>query len=412
MLPKIKNISCHKIVNSRGDWTLRTRVLLDDGSIGIQTIPEGASKGKNEAFYLPVQESINKVTTIINDALVGEDPFNQGQIDRMLVEIDGTPNKRHLGGNSILSVSLAVSQAAAASRKVPLYKYLAELFGNKKESFTFPTPVFNILNGGKHANNGLSFQEFMVMPAGRVPFDEALEMGVTVYHNIENVLKKNGYDTEVGDEGGYAPEGLTPHTALDFMKEAVSSDFKLGDQVFFGIDAAADSFKRIITYSIDEEALHLSSAGLADYYSDLVNNYPIIYLEDPFQESDHKGWARFFEMQGRNLMIVGDDLVVTNPRILEKIIPKKLNNAVIVKPNQVGTLTETFEFIRIAKEAGMMVNVSHRSGDTAEDTFIADLAVAVSADFIKSGAPARGERVAKYNRLLEIFLHEKDKFEE
>jgi len=410
-MPKIQNISCHKIINSRGEWTLRTRVLLDDGSVGIQTIPEGASKGKREAVYIPVQEAIDKISTLINETLKGEDPFDQGRIDRLLVEVDGTPNKKHLGGNSILSVSLAVCQAAAVSRKQLLYKYLADLYGNKKEEFTFPTPVFNVFNGGKHADNGLSFQEFMLIPAGRVPFDESLEMAVNIYHNLERVLKKNGFGTEVGDEGGFAPEGLTPHSALDFLQEAASENYKVGDKIFFGIDAAADSFKRIITYSIDEEALHLSSVGLADYYSDLVNNYPIIYLEDPFQENDHKGWARFFEMQGRNLMIVGDDLVVTNPRVLERIIPKKLNNAVVVKPNQVGTLTETLEFIRMAKEAGMMINVSHRSGDTAEDTFIADLAVAVGADFIKSGAPARGERVAKYNRLLEIFLHEQDRLD-
>lgn len=408
-MASISNIACHKIINSRGDWTIRTRVTLDDGSVGIQTIPSGASKGKNEAVYVEVEKAVEIVTTKISDALKGKDPFNQGDIDASMLELDGTKNKKNLGANSILSVSLAVSKAAADSRKTPLYMYLAELYGNERKQFTFPTPVFNVLNGGKHANNNLSFQEFMVIPAGRVPYDEALEMGVKIYHALEDHLKKAGRDVDIGDEGGFAPNGFTPRTALEFLKHSAGESYKVGDDVFFGLDVAADSFKRIISYSIDEEALHLSSSGLLDYYIELLNDYPIIYIEDPFHETDYKGWKNFFDSQGKNIMVVGDDLVVTNAEILETIIPKNLCNSVIVKPNQVGTLTETFEFIRVAKQHGMMVCVSHRSGDTAEDTFIADLAVAVSADMIKSGAPARGERVAKYNRLLEIFLQEQDK---
>lgn len=408
-MAKVKNISCHKIINSRGEWTIQTRVVLDDGSVGIQTIPDGASKGKNEAVYLTVSEAVKKVSVDINENLIGFDAFDQGSVDRAMVEMDGTRNKKNLGGNSILSVSLAVSKAAAASKKLPLYRYLAELYGNEKDVFTFPTPVFNVLNGGKHANNGLSFQEFMIIPAGRVPYDEALEMGVKIYQTLEKHLKKAGRDVDVGDEGGFAPNGFTPKTALEFLYHSAKENYKIGDEVFLGMDVAADSFKRIISYSIDEEALHLSSEGLADYYNELINEYPIIYIEDPFQESDYRGWTRFFEMQGRNIMIVGDDLVVTNPDILDEVLPKKACNTVIVKPNQVGTLTEVFEFVRMAKDNGLMVCVSHRSGDTAEDTFIADLSVAISADMMKSGAPARGERVAKYNRLLEIFLHEVDK---
>jgi len=406
-MAKIENITCHKIVNSRGDWTIQTRVLLDDGSIGVQAIPEGASKGKNEAVSVTAEKAVEMVSVVIKDALKGEDPFNQGRIDRLLVEIDGTPNKKHLGANSILSVSLAVCKAAAESKKKPLYKYLAGLFG-KEGDFTFPIPVFNVLNGGKHANNNLSFQEFMVIPAGKVAYDDALEMGVNIYHALEDNLKKAKKDVDVGDEGGFAPNGFTPKTAMEFIKHAAGEKYKVGSEVFFGMDVAADSFKKIISYTIEEEDLHLSIEGMMNYYKELIDDYPIIYMEDPFHETDYKGWKAFYDEHQENVMVVGDDLVVTNPEILEKIIPDKLNNAVIVKPNQVGTLTETFEFIKLAKSNNMMTVVSHRSGDTAEDTFIADLSVATGADFIKSGAPARGERVAKYNRLLDIFLHEQD----
>lgn len=410
-MSEITNITCHKIVNSRGDWTIQTRVVLADGSFGIQTIPDGASKGKKEAVYVEVDKAVEMVTGPIRDALIGEDPLNQGEIDRFLVEIDGTQNKKNMGGNSILSVSLATCKAAAMSKKLPLYQYIAEIYGNKKETYTFPTPLFNVLNGGEHANNNLSFQEFMVIPAGRIPFDEAYEMGVVIYHELEKHLKKAKKDVDVGDEGGFAPNGFTPKTALEFLKHSAGENYTVGDEVFFGMDVAANSFKKIVSYVIDEEGLHLSRAGLMDYYEELLDEYPIVYLEDPFAEGDEKGWKEFSNQQTGNLMIVADDLVVTNPLILEKVIDDKLNNAVIVKPNQVGTLTETLEFIRMAKEANMMTIVSHRSGDTAEDTFIADLAVGVSSDFIKSGAPARGERVAKYNRLLEIFLQEQDKLD-
>src|SRR3989344_687808 len=403
-MPKISSISCHKIVNSRGDWTVMTKVTLDDGSVGVQSVPEGASKGKKEAVDILPEKSVDLVSNVINAALLGKDPFNQGNIDKTLVEIDGTENKRHLGANSILSVSLAVSKAAAASKGTPLYKYLMEIFDPGNNEYTIPTPAFNILNGGKHANNKLSFQEFMVMPAKKVPFDKAYEMGVNIYHDLEKNLAKAGMDIDVGDEGGFAPNGLTPKLALEFIKECAAERNKPGSNVFFGIDVAADSFKEILNYFIEEEGLHLNSEGLADYYRDLLKDFPLIYLEDPFQEEDFAAWKKFYNEFSETLMIVGDDLTVTNPSVLEQIIPMKLINAVIGKPNQIGTLTANFEFIKIAKDNNLQVIVSHRSGDTAEDTFIADLAVAVGAEFMKSGAPARGERVAKYNRLLEIFL--------
>ena len=387
----IENISCHKIVNSRGDWTIRTRVLLNDGSVGIQTIPDGASKGKREAIYVPVEKSVQMVSDVINDALKGEDPSNQGKIDRMLVEIDGTKNKKHLGANSILSVSLAACKAAARSKGIPLYRYLAKMFSGDPDNFKFPTPVFNVINGGKHANNNLSFQEFMVIPAGRISYDKAYEMGVRIYQSIENLLKKEGMDVDIGDEGGFAPNNLTVDKALSLLHKAAGEKYKVGDEVFFGLDVAADSFKKIFKYVIEEEGLHLSGDEMINYYRNLLHKYPIIYLEDPFYEDDHTLWAKLYEEFSRNVFIVGDDLLVTNPQVLEQVIQKDLANAAIVKPNQIGTLTETLEFIKLAQEANMQICVSHRSGDTAEDTFIADLSVAVGADFIKSGAPARGE---------------------
>lgn len=406
-MPKIADITCHKIVNSRGDWTIQTRVLLDDGSVGIQTIPDGASKGMKEAIYVPVDKSVEIVSNVIKQSLSGMDPFNQGKIDSTLVEIDGTENKRHLGANSILSVSLATCKAAAVSKGLQLYKYIAQIYGNKATKFEIPTPLFNVLNGGKHADNKLSFQEFIVIPAKKHPFDRAYEMGVNIYHDLEKTLSRKGLDTDVGDEGGFAPVGLNPKKALMFIRNCASERYQLGRDVFFGIDVAADSFGKVMNYFIEEEGLHLNSEGLANYYRKLLKKFPIIYLEDPFMENDFAGWELFYKDIEGGLMVVGDDLTVTNPRILEKYATKNYINAVIVKPNQIGTLTETFEFIRLARKNNMMVTVSHRSGDTAEDTFIADLSVAVGADFIKSGAPARGERVAKYNRLLEIFLEQK-----
>jgi enolase len=392
-------------VNSRGDWTVQTRVQLDDGSVGIQAVPEGASKGGKEAVCVPPEKAVELISHVINESLMGKDPYDQGKIDKTLVEIDGTENKKHLGANSILSVSLATAKAAAESKRMPLYTYLAKLFGTNTKH-DIPTPVFNILNGGKHANNDLSFQEFMVIPAKKNPFEKAYEMGVKIYHDLEKNLEKAGMDVGVGDEGGFAPNGFTPKTALEFIKKSAGEHFKVGTDVFLGLDVAADSFKDVLNYFIEEEGLSLSSEGLTDYYRDLLKEFPIIYLEDPFHEEDFGAWQKLYKEFSGNLMVIADDLTVTNPRILEQLLPMKLHNAVIVKPNQVGTLTETFEFIKIAKENNMQIIVSHRSGDTAEDTFIADLSVAVGADFIKSGAPARGERVAKYNRLLEIFLNE------
>lgn len=407
-MPKIESISCHKVLNSRGDWTISTKVTLDDGSIGEQTIPDGASKGENEAIYIPVERAVDIVSVVINDALQGLDPFDQVGVDTLLLEMDGTPNKKHLGGNSILSVSLAVAKACAHVEKVELFQYLSKIFNNKlitAQTLSMPTPVFNVINGGKHADNDLSFQEFMVIPARSSSYDKALQLGVDVYDDLEKILEEMDYGTDVGDEGGFAPRGFTVYRALELIKKASNKKYKSGEDVFFGMDIAAESFYSMASgaYSIKEENRDLSSDQLQDYYLKLLKDFEIIYLEDPFYEKDTQAWQKFNADMKSKLLVVGDDLVVTNKKYLDKALDSKLINGAIVKPNQVGTLTETFDFIRLAKENGISICVSHRSGDNADDTFIADLAVAVSADFIKSGAPARGERVAKYNRLLEIF---------
>lgn len=412
-MPKIVDLTCHKIVNSRGEWAIETHLHLDNDIHGVQSIPNGASKGQNEAVYVPVPKAVDIVTSALSEALYGVDVYDQEKIDKTLLDIDGTPNKQNLGGNSILSVSLAAAKAAALSRKLPLYLYLAELYGNKNKlnSKTLPTPLFNILNGGKHAANNLSFQEFMVIPSRDVNFEKAYEMGVSVYDTLKHKLAKDGLSTSVGDEGGFAPTGFTVEAALSYIRDAANVNFKVGKDIFLGMDVAADSFRNQDSYEIKEQNLILSQEQLQEYYEVLLRKFEIIYLEDPFYETHHAAWKSFYNTNSSRLMIVADDLVVTNAKFLKIAIRDKLANAVIVKPNQVGSLTETFEFIKMAQDNKMSVIVSHRSGDTAEDTFIADLGVAVSADFMKSGAPARGERVVKYNRLLEIYynLAEKEK---
>ncbi len=400
-MPKIVDVKCHKVVNSRGGWTLETRVYLDDGCVGSYVVPEGASKGGRESVYIPVAEAIGVVTGALGTALHGESPFDQKRIDGIMCDIDGTQDKRNLGGNSILSVSIATAKACASSRKIAEYEYIAQLYGN--ENFSLPTPLFNVFNGGAHAYNNLSFQEFMIIPAKKLDFDRAYELGVDVYRMLEKELESQKIDTDVGDEGGFAPSGFTANDVLGLLRRVAGAKYKVGDEVFFGCDAAANFFRKYWRYLIHEENLSLNTDGLFEYHEKLLEEYEIIYYEDPFGEHDEAGWKMIMETFGEKMFVVADDLTVTNTRLLKSVLDKKLANAVIVKPNQVGTLTETLDFIRAAKEAGMAIVVSHRSGDSAEDTFISDLAVAVGADFIKAGAPARGERVAKYNRLLGIY---------
>ncbi len=404
-MASIENVTSRKILNSRGEWTIETKVFLDDGSIGVQPVPNGASEGENEAVDVDPETAIDIVNNTIANVLIGKDAENQKDIDETMVKLDGTPNKSKMGGNSILSVSLAVSKACAVSKNINLYEHLATLYGKRPKNggdLHFPTPIFNVLNGGKHARNDLSFQEFMVIPALNTPYNIAYQMGVNIYHSLEEVLSSDDFETAVGDEGGYEPHGLCCTTALDYVKQAIEKKYDVGSDVFLGMDIAAGSFFENDKYNISEENIELSTSELFEYYERLLDKYELIYLEDPFYEKDREGWRRFYSKHSDKLMIVADDLVVTNPVLLAGVIKDKLANAVIVKPNQIGTLTETLEFVKLARKAKMNVIVSHRSGDNV-DSFISDLAIGIDADFIKSGAPARGERVAKYNRILEIW---------
>lgn len=404
-MSKIENIRSQKILDSRGNWTLETKVTLDDGSVGVQPVPSGASVGENEAVYIDVEKAADFVSTTINDVLVGKDSSDQKSIDENLIKMDGTSNKSRLGANSILSVSLACAKSAAISAGLELYQYLSLMYSGKQKlngDLKFPTPIFNIINGGEHAKNKLSFQEFMVIPALNTPYNKALQMGASIYKDLKKILLKDDFETGVGDEGGFEPRGLSARTALDFLEQAASVQFDPGNDVFFGLDIAAGSFYENGKYCIDEENLELSSDEVIKYYQDLFMHYKIIYLEDPMFERDEFGWTKFYKQNAGKYLVVADDLVVTNPKILERVAKEKMANAVIVKPNQIGTLTETLDFIKLARKSKMDIVISHRSGDNV-DSFISDLAVAVDADFMKSGAPARGERVAKYNRLLEIF---------
>ncbi|MFC1700211.1 phosphopyruvate hydratase [Patescibacteria group bacterium] len=403
-MAKINSISARKILNSRGRWTIETKVILDDESEGIQPVPNGASEGENEAVDVEIDKALDIVNNTISEVLVGKDASDQKEIDKILVEMDGTPNKSRLGGNSILSVSLAVARASSDSEEIELYEYLSKLYSGKEKNgdISYPTPIFNVLNGGKHAQNNLSIQEFMVIPALNTPFDKALEMGVNIYHNLEELLVSEDFETAVGDEGGFEPHELSSDTALDFIKRAANVQYEVGSDVFLGMDVAAGSFYKDGIYDISEENIELNTEELLEYYNRILSKYEMIFVEDMFYEKDFKGWSDFYKKFSDKLMVVADDLVVTNPTLLAEAIKKKLANAVIVKPNQVGTLTETFEFIKLARKAKMSIVVSHRSGDNI-DSFISDLALAVDADFIKSGAPVRGERVAKYNRILEVF---------
>lgn len=397
-MPKITDIKSTVILNSRAEYTIKTWVYFDGGVTGSASVPEGASKGHKEAVSPSAEIQAHNVNSEIKSALVGKSFSSQKELDEFLIQLDGMPNKSRLGGNSLLSVSMAYARASALSAGTELYQYLGAENGKVK----FPVPVFNILNGGKHAHNGLSFQEFMVIPSSKFSFRESVDVGVKVYKTLKAILEKNGFATSVGDEGGFAPEGLTCRKALDLIKQAVEEHYQLGEEVFMGMDAAAESFYLDGEYVIPEEGLKLTPVKLAEYYQSLIKNYPIIYLEDPFYEEDREDFKRFTSVNKSKLMIVADDLTVTNSAILSEVIKDGLANAVIAKPNQIGTVWETLHFVKDAQMAKFSVIISHRSGDT-EDSFIADLAVAVNADFVKFGSPDRGERTAKYNRLLELF---------
>ncbi|MEA3422888.1 MAG: phosphopyruvate hydratase [Bacillota bacterium] len=399
-----------EILDSRGNPTIEVEVYLNDGSMGKAGIPSGASTGAFEAVELRdgdsnrymgkgVLTAVNNVNEIIAPELMGMDPLDQVLIDQLMIELDGTPNKAKLGANAILGVSIAVAKAAAASLGLPLYQYLGGV--NAK---TLPMPMMNILNGGSHADNNVDIQEFMIMPVGAKTFREALQMGTEIYHNLKSVLKSKGMSTAVGDEGGFAPDLKSNEEAVQIIVQAIEkAGYKPGEEVMIAMDSAASEFydEKEKVYNLASEGRKLTSAEMVDYYETLVSKYPIISIEDGLDEEDWEGFKLMVEKLGDKIQIVGDDLFVTNTERLSKGIKENAANSILIKLNQIGTITETLDTIEMAKRAGYTTVISHRSGET-DDTTISDLAVALNAGQIKTGAPARIDRVAKYNQLLRI----------
>jgi enolase len=404
----IENIKAREILDSRGNPTLEVEVELYDGTVGRAAVPSGASTGKYEAVELRdgdksrfnglgVLQAVNNVNESIADTIIGMQSSDQAEIDRTLIELDGTPDKSHLGANAMLGTSLAVAHAAADYLDMPLYRYLGGV-----STYTLPVPMMNILNGGKHAANSTDFQEFMVMPAGAGSFSQALQMGTEVYHSLKKVLKKRGLDTNVGDEGGFAPPLISNQEAIEAIIAAIeAAGYKPGQDCFIALDPAASEFYEGGQYVLAREGKKLSPAEMVDYYVKWAAAYPIISIEDGMAEDDWDGWKLITEKLGKKVQLVGDDLYVTNIKRLAQGIDLKASNSILIKLNQIGTLTETIDAIRMAQQAGWTAIVSHRSGET-EDTTIADLSVGLNNGQIKTGAPCRSERTAKYNRLLRI----------
>lgn len=401
----IKSIKAREILDSRGNPTVEVDVELTDGALGRAAVPSGASTGAFEAVELRdggerylgkgVLSAISNVQKEIAPKLIGADPFAQRTIDMLMIDLDGSANKSKLGANAILGVSLAIARAASTSKKIPLYRYLGG-----ESADLLPVPMMNILNGGAHADTNVDIQEFMIAPIGAKNFKEALRWGAEVYHALKSVLKKRGLATSIGDEGGFAPNLDSNRAALDLIVEAINkAGFKLGSEIALAMDVAATEFYKNGHYEF--EGSKLTAAEMIAYYKDLVDSYPLVSIEDPLAEDDWDGWRAITEVLGERVQLVGDDLFVTNPERLSRGIAAKTANALLVKVNQIGSLTETLDAVAMADKAGYRSMMSHRSGET-EDTTIADLAVAASAGQIKTGAPARSERVAKYNQLLRI----------
>ena len=407
-MSKIKSIKASEILDSRGNPTIAATVVLDSGTIGSAAVPSGASTGKYEAIELRdgdkarfnglgVLKAVNNVNKDIAAALNGMDAAGQEAIDNTMIKMDGTADKSHLGANAILGVSLAVAHAAANDAKKPLYRYL-----NDTKTYTLPVPMLNILNGGKHATNSTDLQEFMVVPAGVKTFHEALRMGAEVYQALKKVLKDKGLNTNVGDEGGFAPSLPTNRAAVDVIITAIEkAGYKPGKDCFVALDPASSEFYDNGRYVLAREGVSYSSQEMVDFYVKLVNDYPICSIEDGMAEDDWEGWQLMTKKLGEKIHLIGDDLYVTNVTRISKGIKTKSSNAVLIKLNQIGSLTETIAAINMAQQVGWKAVVSHRSGET-EDTTISDLATALNGGLIKTGAPCRSERTAKYNRLLKI----------
>jgi enolase len=404
----IVEVIAREILDSRGNPTVEADVLLESGVIGRAAVPSGASTGSKEAVELRdgdkdrylgkgVLRAVENVNTEIAEALAGLDAEEQAFIDQTLIEIDGTENKARLGANAILAVSMACARAAADESGLPLYRYLG---GSGR--MQLPVPMMNIINGGAHADNSIDMQEFMIIPAGVSSFREAIRCGAEVFHALKKTLHKKGFATTVGDEGGFAPDLPTNESALQYIMEAISAaGYEPGREVLIGVDCASSEFYKDGKYHIEAEDLQLNSEQFADYLSTWVDKYPLISIEDGMSEFDWDGWSLLTQRLGDSIQLVGDDVFVTNPKIIREGIKRGIANSVLIKVNQIGTLTETFEAIEIAKRAGYTAVISHRSGET-EDTTIADIAVASNVMQIKTGSLSRSERIAKYNQLLRI----------
>ncbi|MCY4472579.1 MAG: phosphopyruvate hydratase [Kistimonas sp.] len=411
-MSKILSVLGREILDSRGNPTVEAEVVLDTGHRGRACAPSGASTGSREALELRdgdksrymgkgVLKAVGFVNGKLQDVLKGHDACDQSGLDDLMLQADGTDNKSELGANSILAVSLAAAKAAASARSLPLYQHIADLYGTPGQ-FSMPVPMMNILNGGEHADNNVDIQEFMVMPVGAANFSQALRMGTEIFHHLKKVLSERNLNTAVGDEGGFAPDLASNAEALAVIGEAVDkAGYTLGEDVALALDCAASEFYKEGKYHLSGENRSFSSREFSNYLGQLATDYPVLSIEDGLDESDWDGFAWQTQLLGDKIQIVGDDLFVTNPRILKEGIDKKVANAILIKLNQIGTLSETLETIRTARQAGYATIISHRSGET-EDTTIADLAVGTAAGQIKTGSLCRSDRVAKYNRLLRI----------
>ena len=411
-MTKIANIKAREVLDSRGNPTVEADVILEDGTLGRACAPSGASTGSREALELRdgdasrylgkgVRKAVEAINGQIRDALLGKDAADQRSLDQIMIDLDGTENKANLGANAILAVSLAAAKAAAISLGKPLYAHIADINGTSGQ-FSMPVPMMNILNGGEHADNNVDIQEFMVQPVSAKSFSEALRVGAEIFHSLKKVLKAQGLNTAVGDEGGFAPNLPSNEAALAVIQEAVEkAGYKLGTDVTLALDCASSEFYKDGQYQLSGEGKSFDSEGFADYLAGLCERYPIVSIEDGMDESDWDGWKVLTDKLGSKVQLVGDDLFVTNTKILKQGIEKGVGNSILIKFNQIGSLSETLDAIKMAQDAGFTAVISHRSGET-EDTTIADLAVATCAGQIKTGSLCRSDRVAKYNQLLRI----------
>jgi enolase len=410
----ITQIYAREILDSRGNPTVEADVTLASGAFGSACAPSGASTGSREALELRdgdasrylgkgVLKAVAAINQQIRDTLLGQDALNQRYIDQLMIDLDGTDNKANFGANAILAVSLAVAKAAAVDKKIPLYAHIASIHdASNAGDYCMPVPMMNIINGGEHADNNIDIQEFMIQPVSATSFREALRIGAEVFHSLKKVLSARGLSTAVGDEGGFAPNLASNEEALVVIKEAIdNAGYVLGEDITLALDCAASEFYQDGVYNLAGEGKQYDSEGFADYLAALTQKYPIVSVEDGMDESDWDGWATLTHKIGDQVQLVGDDLFVTNTKILSRGIEKKIGNSILIKFNQIGTLSETLDAIKMAQDAGFTAVISHRSGET-EDTTIADLAVATNAGQIKTGSLCRSDRVAKYNRLLRI----------